>query len=111
MLRGRGEVAECVRVVSQKQLVLGGEHSFTFDRVLLPESTQEETYHKCASSLVHSTLEGFNATLLAYGQTVSVVVVCVCAWGGGHSKLTVGEELGCVAGCVLQIGRRRQPRR
>ena len=77
MLRGRGEVAECVTVVSQKQLVLGGEHSYTFDRVLLPESTQEETYHKCASSLVHSTLEGFNATLLAYGQTVSVLVVCV----------------------------------
>ena len=83
MLRGRGGVAECVRVVSQKQLVLGGEHSFTFDRVLLPESTQEETYHKCASSLVHSTLEGFNVTLLAYEQTVSVVVVCVCMGGGG----------------------------
>ena len=108
MLRGRGEVAECVRVVSQKQLVLGGEHSFTFDRVLLPESTQEETYHKCASSLVHSTLEGFNATLLAYGQTVSVV--CVCAWGGRHSELAVGGELGCVAGCVLKIGRWRQSR-
>ena len=109
MLRGRGEVAECVRVVSQKQLVLGGEHSFTFDRVLLPESTQEETYNKCASSLVHSTLEGFNATLLAYGQTVSVV--CVCAWGGRHSELTVGGELGCVAGCVLKIDRWRPPRR
>ena len=87
MLRGRGEVAECVRVVSQKQLVLGGEQSFTFDRVLLPESTQEETYHKCASSLVHSTLEGFNATLLAYGQTVSVVVcVCVCMGRTGRGR-------------------------
>ena len=71
-LQGRGEVEECVRIVSQKQLVLGGEHSFTFDRVLLPESSQEEAYHKCAAPLVQSALEGFNVTLLAYGQTVRV---------------------------------------
>lgn len=71
-LQGRGEIEECVKVVSQKQLVLGGEHSFTFDRVLLPESSQADAYHKCTAPLVHSALEGFNATLLAYGQTVSV---------------------------------------
>ena len=71
-LQGRGEVEECVRIVSQKQLVLGGEHSFTFDRVLLPESSQEEAYHKCTAPLVQSALEGFNVSLLAYGQTVRV---------------------------------------
>ena len=39
----------------------------------------------------------------------------MCAWGGrgggGHSEWTVGGELGGVAGYVLKIGRRRQPRR
>lgn len=82
-LHGRGDIEECVKVVSQKQLVLGGEHSFTFDRVLPPESNQVETYQKCTAPLVHSALEGFNATLLAYGQTVGVRV-------GGEYRIRFG---------------------
>ena len=43
----------------------------TFDSVLGPESTQEETFKHVASGLVSQSMQGFNATIFAYGQTGS----------------------------------------
>lgn len=44
-------------------------HQFSFDYVYDQESTQEEVYETTAKPAVHNTLEGFNATIMAYGQT------------------------------------------
>ncbi len=44
-------------------------HQFTFDQVFDYDSTQEEVYEKTARISVCSALEGYNATILAYGQT------------------------------------------
>ena len=44
-------------------------HSFFFDYVYDPRSTQREVYETTARNVVDSSLEGFNATLVAYGQT------------------------------------------
>ena len=44
-------------------------HTFTFDCVYDENSTQEKVYENTARPAVLSTLEGYNATLLAYGQT------------------------------------------
>jgi kinesin family protein 3/17 len=44
-------------------------HSFAFDYVYGPESSQAYVYEKTARPAVHSVLEGYNATILAYGQT------------------------------------------
>jgi len=58
---------------SQFQSVKIGEnesrHNFTFDHVLPQSTNQGEMYSTCANSLVKSCLEGYNATVLAYGQT------------------------------------------
>lgn len=43
---------------------------FTFDRVIGPTEGQPDVWD-CAEPLVDSFLEGFNATILAYGQTSS----------------------------------------
>ncbi|GAA6044957.1 hypothetical protein NBRC10513_004783 [Rhodotorula toruloides] len=43
---------------------------FTFDRVIAPTEGQPDVWD-CAEPLVDSFLEGFNATILAYGQTSS----------------------------------------
>lgn len=62
----------CVKIIpSSKQLVLGKDRAFTFDEVFAPKSTQEEVYTTCVESLVKSVFEGYNATVFAYGQTVS----------------------------------------
>lgn len=44
-------------------------HTFSFDFVYDQDNTQEEVYENTARSAVMSTLEGFNATIMAYGQT------------------------------------------
>lgn len=43
--------------------------NFTFDYVYNENSTQEFVYENTAKNAVLSVLEGYNATILAYGQT------------------------------------------
>ena len=45
------------------------QHRFTFDHIFDQESTQLEIYLKAAQPSVKSLLEGYNSTILAYGQT------------------------------------------
>ena len=41
---------------------------------------QDFVYEKCVDNLVSSCLEGFNATVFAYGQTVSMSsYYCICS--------------------------------
>ena len=44
-------------------------YRFTFDHVYGIESTQREVYEISAKSAVKSALQGYNATIMAYGQT------------------------------------------
>lgn len=44
-------------------------HQFSFDYVYGPDSTQSHVYENTARPAVLSVLEGYNATILAYGQT------------------------------------------
>ncbi|KAI5477228.1 kinesin family member 4/7/21/27 [Pseudohyphozyma bogoriensis] len=48
----------------------GNKQTFTFDRVIAPDEGQSQVY-ECAESLVDSFMDGFNTTILAYGQTSS----------------------------------------
>ena len=45
--------------------------NYTFDNVFPTSISQEGMYSACVASLVHSCLEGYNATIFAYGQTGS----------------------------------------
>ena len=44
---------------------------FVFDRVFQLDAQQEDIYSTAALPIVESVLEGFNGTILAYGQTSS----------------------------------------
>jgi kinesin family protein 5 len=44
---------------------------FSFDKVFKPENSQEEVYELAALPIVQAVLQGFNGTLLTYGQTSS----------------------------------------
>ena len=50
------------------QVVVNGK-TFNFDLVLEREASQEEVYTKMVSDRVHSVINGYNATVFAYGQT------------------------------------------
>jgi hypothetical protein len=45
--------------------------SFTYDTIFGPNSTQDQIYHDIGAPLVSQFFDGFNATILAYGQTFS----------------------------------------
>ncbi|KAG1959895.1 kinesin heavy chain [Pimephales promelas] len=44
---------------------------YIFDRVLPPNTTQEQVYDACAKQIVKDVLDGYNGTIFAYGQTAS----------------------------------------
>ncbi|KAL1925819.1 uncharacterized protein VTP21DRAFT_702 [Calcarisporiella thermophila] len=44
---------------------------FTFDHVFGPETSQEHVYNECVPNLLQKFTQGYNATILAYGQTSS----------------------------------------
>lgn len=47
----------------------GVKNEFSYDCVFSPDTTQEEIFGSCAEKILSEVLEGYNATLFAYGQT------------------------------------------
>ncbi|CAG8631502.1 24688_t:CDS:2 [Cetraspora pellucida] len=58
---------------NQNQIVVDTEKRqiFQFDHVFAPESTQQEVYERAIGNMITKFLEGYNVTILAYGQTSS----------------------------------------
>lgn len=53
---------------------------FSLNDVLM-RTTQEETWTRCAKDIIDSFLDGYNGTIMAYGQTgagKTFTMVCVC---------------------------------
>lgn len=67
----------CVKISSEtNQIIIGKDKIFSFDYVLPPKMSQSELYESCGvKNLVQSLFEGYNATVFAYGQTVSSLAV------------------------------------
>ncbi|KAJ2729575.1 hypothetical protein H4R23_003459, partial [Coemansia sp. Cherry 401B] len=59
---------ECVtQLPDVPQIVIGADRAFTFDHVFSPEVAQEQVYDESIKPLVSQFLQGYNATILAYG--------------------------------------------
>ncbi|RID77581.1 hypothetical protein BRARA_A00480 [Brassica rapa] len=63
---------DCITVTPDEPQVHIGSHTFMYDFVFgnagLPSS---QIYHRCVAPLVEDLFKGYNATVLAYGQTAS----------------------------------------
>lgn len=57
--------------VYSENLITSGSLSFTFDRVYPPASTNDTVYEGSVSAVVQTFLEGYSATVFAYGQSGS----------------------------------------
>lgn len=52
----------------EPQVLLGKDKAFTYDFVFDLDTWQEQIYATCVSKLIEGCFEGYNATVLAYGQ-------------------------------------------
>lgn len=94
-------VPQCVRFIPEKpQLILGKDRGFTFDYVFPPKASQIEVYEKCVEPLVKSCMEGYNATVFAYGQTSSGKTYTI---GGTDSAGLLEEQYGIILRAVKQL--------
>ena len=66
---------ECLLSIPQSSQVVIGipdnsstQKSFTFDHVFNADAHQEHVYEECVQPLIQQFLQGFNVTILAYGQ-------------------------------------------
>ena len=67
------EVIDACRVCTavtpgEPQVTLGSDKAFTYDYVFDMGLDQGSVYDTCVHDLVESSLDGYNATVLAYGQ-------------------------------------------
>ena len=49
--------------------VLGQKHEFNFEQVFNGDASQEEVFNRCAVPVCRDVIQGFNGSILAYGQT------------------------------------------
>ena len=86
---------ESINVLSQNSLSVTGEinnkktnqikeQQFFFDYVFATNSTQQEIYEKTTKPLLQGIIDGFNATVFAYGAT-----------GSGKTYTMLGTESKC----------------
>ncbi|PON61489.1 Kinesin-like protein [Parasponia andersonii] len=79
----------------------GQKHSFTFDKVFVPDASQEDVFEEI-SQLVQSALDGYKVCIFAYGQT-----------GSGKTYTMMGkpgqtEQKGLIPRSLEQIFQTRQ---
>lgn len=56
-------------VITSEWISIFATHRFTFDRIFDTNSSQDDVYNGCMKDSILSVLEGYNATIIAYGQT------------------------------------------
>lgn len=67
--------SSCIEFKSDSEIVIDGNRSYKFDRVFREDSPQVEVYNHCIRDLVLSCFDGYNAAVLAYGQTGSSSII------------------------------------
>ncbi|XP_038208080.1 kinesin-like protein KIF21A [Zerene cesonia] len=68
ILEGCGICARAGGPAGEGGIALGSERAFTFNYAFEPSVSQQEVYDTCVRKLVEAALDGYNATVLAYGQ-------------------------------------------
>ena len=80
--KGAVEVLSCDPASHEVRIACNrpqGEKSFTFDKVFGPEATQADVFEYSVAPLVLSSLQGYNATVFAYGQTGTGKTYVTCS--------------------------------
>ncbi|KAI8340641.1 hypothetical protein BC941DRAFT_510942 [Chlamydoabsidia padenii] len=93
---------ECLTFIpNEPQVLIGSDKSFTYDYVFDTKSTQAHVYSSAIAPLLHKFINGFNATVLAYGQTGAGKTFSMGLDGLDNTKDK--ENQGIVPRCILEL--------
>ncbi|CAO3642767.1 unnamed protein product [Cunninghamella blakesleeana] len=95
-----------VRPLSGKEQ-LRTDKSFTFDYVFDSNTSQQQVFNSAAKPLLEKFMDGFNATILAYGQTSSGKTYSM---GTSLENSVNPEQEGIVPRCILHLYQTLQER-
>uniref|UniRef100_A0A8I3P8G1 Kinesin family member 21B n=2 Tax=Canis lupus familiaris TaxID=9615 RepID=A0A8I3P8G1_CANLF len=84
----------------EPQVLLGKDKAFTYDFVFDLDTWQEQIYSTCVSKLIEGCFEGYNATVLAYGQTGAGKTYTM---GTGFDTATSEEEQGIIPRAIAHL--------
>ncbi|XP_024900401.1 kinesin-like protein KIF21B isoform X3 [Pteropus alecto] len=84
----------------EPQVLLGKDKAFTYDFVFDLDTWQEQVYATCVSKLIEGCFEGYNATVLAYGQTGAGKTYTM---GSGFDVATAQEEQGIIPRAIAHL--------
>lgn len=84
----------------EPQVLLGKDKAFTYDFVFDLDTWQEQIYTTCVSKLIEGCFEGYNATVLAYGQTGAGKTYTM---GTGFDTATAEEEQGIIPRAIAHL--------
>lgn len=84
----------------EPQVLLGKDKAFTYDFVFDLDTWQEQIYSTCVSKLIEGCFEGYNATVLAYGQTGAGKTYTM---GTGFDAATSEEEQGIIPRAIAHL--------
>jgi hypothetical protein len=90
----------CVTVHGGQTLVMGKDRMFNFDSVYGPGAPQDALYDEWVSPLVDGLFNGYNATVLAYGQTGAGKTFTM---GSGDNAGKTPGELGVIPRVMQDI--------
>ncbi len=79
---------------------MGKNRAYKFDDVFDENDGQTKIFETCAKDLVDGCFEGYNATILAYGQTSSGKTYTM---GSYHKYGTKEEDLGIIPRVVTRV--------
>ncbi|XP_073176445.1 kinesin-like protein KIF21B isoform X7 [Lepidochelys kempii] len=84
----------------EPQVLLGKDKAFTYDFVFDLDTWQERIYTTCVSKLIEGCFEGYNATVLAYGQTGAGKTYTM---GTGFDTNILEEEHGIIPRAISHL--------
>ncbi|KAM8998771.1 kinesin-like protein KIF21B isoform 3-T3 [Sarcophilus harrisii] len=84
----------------EPQVLLGKDKAFTYDFVFDLDTWQEQIYTACVGKLIEGCFEGYNATVLAYGQTGAGKTYTM---GTGFDMSTSEEEHGIIPRAIAHL--------
>nr|KAF6279835.1 kinesin family member 21B [Myotis myotis] len=84
----------------EPQVLLGKDKAFTYDFVFDLDAWQEHVYATCVRRLIEGCFEGYNATVLAYGQTGAGKTYTM---GTGFDTAATEEEQGIIPRAIAHL--------